>query len=328
MQAHPRIVSLLPSATEMACALGLGDKLVGVTHECDHPAEARSKPVVVRNALALETLSQREIDVAVSERLRAGRSLYELDVELIERLSPDVIITQSLCDVCAPSGNEIARLLGALSKTPEVLWMTPRSLAEIEDNLRELGRATGRLARAERLIGGGRARLEAVEAATRQIEQRPRVFCMEWLDPVYCCGHWVPEMVALAGGEEALGRPGSESVRIAWDDVLAWAPEVLVVMPCGYDLEAASLRAPALFGRRGFGDLPAAREGRIYVVDANSYFARPGPRVVDGVELMAHLLHPGQFRWSGSNDAYRRLGAPGLRTAAALTPPKAVTRVS
>ena len=324
MRTAPRIVSLLPSATEMVCALGLGDHLVGVTHECDYPADATSKPAVVRNALALEAMSQREIDVAVTERLHAGLSLYELDAELIERLSPDLIITQSLCDVCAPSGNDIARLLEALSKTPDILWMTPRSLTEIDDNLRDLGRATGRLARANRLIAEGRARLEAVEAATRPIGRRPRVFCMEWLDPVYCCGHWVPEMVRLAGGEDALGRLGSDSVRIAWDDVLAWAPEVLGIMPCGYDLEAATERTTALFDRPGFYDLPAVREGRVYVVDANSYFARPGPRVVDGVELMAHLLHPLQFRWPGPTDAYRRVNVPGLRAADPSTQPQAV----
>jgi iron complex transport system substrate-binding protein len=310
--AAPRIVSLLPSASEMVCALGLADQLVGVTHECDHPLEARSKPVVVRNALDLGAMSQAEIDAAVSARLRAGLSLYELDSVLIERLSPDLIITQSLCEVCAPSENDVAGLVRALSKTPEVLGMTPRSLAEIDENLRDLGRATGREARAARLIGEGRARLEAVEAITRGIELRPRVFCMEWLDPVYCCGHWVPEMVALAGGEDALGRLGTDSVRIAWDEVLAWAPEVLIVMPCGYDLKAAMARTSALFERPGFFDLPAAREGRVFVVDANSYFARPGPRVVDGVELLAHLLHPDRFGWSGPADAFRRIGLDAM----------------
>ena len=299
----------------MVCTLGLGDQLVGVTHECDYPAEARSKPVVVCNALKLETMSQSEIDRAVTARLRDGLSLYELDAGLIERLSPDLIITQSLCDVCAPSGNDIAALLRALSKTPEILWMTPRSLAEIDENLRDLGRATGRLARADRLIAKGAARLDAVAGATRSSGHRPRVFCMEWLDPIYCCGHWVPEMVALAGGEDALGRLGADSVRISWDEVVAWAPEVLVVMPCGYDLEAAMQRMPALLDRPGFGDLPAAREGQVYVVDANSYFARPGPRVVEGVELMAHLIHPDRIHWAGPADAYARIGAAGAPAA-------------
>ncbi|HZC15402.1 MAG TPA: cobalamin-binding protein [Caulobacteraceae bacterium] len=312
MRSARRIVSLLPSASEMVCALGLGDRLVGVTHECDHPAEAKSKPAVVRNALALETMTQREIDVAVSARLRDGLGLYELDTALIERLSPDLIITQSLCDVCAPSGTEIAELLRTLSRTPEILWMTPRSLAEIDENLRDLGRATGRPARAERLIAEGRARLSALEAATRSIAPRPRVFCMEWLDPVYCSGHWVPEMVRIAGGEDALGRLGADSVRIGWDEVLAWAPEVLVVMPCGYDLEAALQRMPELFGRPGFHDLPAARDGRVYGVDANSYFARPGPRAIDGAELLAHLIRPDRFAWAGPAEAYRRIDTPGL----------------
>jgi iron complex transport system substrate-binding protein len=307
MSARPRIVSLLPSATEMVCALGLADRLVGVTHECDHPAEARTKPAVVRNALPLETMSEREIDVAVSGRIAAGLSLYELDAALIEQLAPDLIITQSLCDVCAPSGNDIAALLATLSRKPEILWMTPRSLAEIDDNLRELGRATGLEAEAEAVIGQGRARLADVETRARAIGRRRRVFCMEWIDPVYCCGHWVPEMVALAGGEDGLGRLHTDSVRIAWRDVLAWAPEVLIVMPCGYDLDAAGERATALLGMPRLAQLPAARSGEIYVVDANSYFARPGPRVVDGTELLAHLIHPDRFGWSGAADAYRRL---------------------
>jgi iron complex transport system substrate-binding protein len=313
MPAGRRIISLLPSATEMVCALGLADQLVGVTHECDHPVDARSKPVVVRNALALETMSEREIDEAVSRRIAAGQSLYELDAPLIEQLSPDLIITQSLCDVCAPSGNDISALLRTLSRKPEILWMTPRSLGEIDDNLRDLGQATGREAEAEAIIRRGNAQLAAVEARTRAIGRRPRAFCMEWIDPVYCCGHWVPEMVALAGGEDRIGRLHTDSVRVDWADVLAWAPEVLIVMPCGYDLRAASARLPALIDMPGLAQLPAARDGQVYVVDANSYFARPGPRVVQGVELLAHLMHPDRFGWSGPADAYRRVDLAQLR---------------
>ena len=291
----------------MVFALGLGDRLIGVTHECDYPAKARLRPAVVRNALPIETMSQAEIDVAVTQRLRDGLSIYELDDALIERLAPDLIITQSLCDVCAPSSNELARLLAVLGKKPEILWMTPRSLSEIEDNIRDLGQATGRSAEAASLIDRGRERISHIAETAARSRNRPRVFCMEWLDPVYCSGHWVPEMVEIAGGIDALGRKGTDSVRIQWQDVLDWAPEVLVVMPCGYSLEAAIDRSSALFDLPGYASLPAVLTNRVYVVDANSYFARPGPRVVAGTELLAHIIHPELFGWQGPADAYLQL---------------------
>ena len=309
----------MPSATEMVFSLGLGDQLVGVTHECDYPLAARSRPAVVRNALPIETMTQREIDRAVTQRLRDGLSIYELDDVLVERLAPDVIITQSLCDVCAPSGNDLARLLAKLSKKPEIVWMTPHSLAEIEGNIRDLGRATGCDVAATRLIECGRQRIAQVVEAAKQAQNCPRVFCMEWLDPVYCSGHWVPEMVELAGGVDALGRLGTDSVRIQWQDVLDWAPEVLVVMPCGYSLEAAFERARPMFDLPGYASLPAVRNNRVHVVDANSYFARPGPRVVEGTELLAHLIHPDLFDWHGRSDAYCDLAMPAEGKAVLLS---------
>jgi iron complex transport system substrate-binding protein len=194
-----------------------------------------------------------------------------------------------------------------LPSKPQILWLTPQSLEQIFDNIRELGEATGRLARAEALIADGRARLAAIAAKTRAISYRPRVFCMEWIDPVYCSGHWVPEMVRIAGGIDEIGRDGSDSVRVSWDDVRRWAPEILILMPCGFDLAGVVERAPALASYRGWSDLPAVRSGRVYAVDANSYFARPGPRVIDGTELLAHLQHPDLFDWNGRPDAYCRV---------------------
>ena len=302
-----RIVSFLPSATEMACALGLSDQLLGVTHECDYPPQIKNKPIVVRNALPLENMSQAEIDVAVTQRLRNGQNLYRVDEMLMQDIAPDLILTQDLCQVCAPSGNEISELLKSLRTKPQILWLTPKSLEQIFDNLRDLGAATGRSEIAETLIAEGRARLAKIDAATRALVSRPRVFCMEWMDPVYCCGHWVPEMVRIAGGFDKLGREGADSVRIQWNDVLQWKPEVLIVMPCGFGLEKAVDEARLLTGYPGWEDLPAVRNGRVYAVDANSYFARPGPRIVEGTELLAHLLHPGLFEWRGPAGAFRRL---------------------
>ncbi len=307
MSTAQRIVSFLPSATEMVCALGLGEQLVGITHECDYPPEVKGKPIVVRNALPVETMSQREIDVAVAQRMRAGLSLYQVDEELLQTLAPDLILTQNLCQVCAPSGNEVAQALRLFPQPPQVLWLTPKSLAEIADNLRELGRATGRLQTAEELIAQGRDKLERVAAVTRELPARPRVFCLEWLDPVYGSGHWLPEMVSLAGGVDALGRAGADSVRIPWADVLQWAPEVLIVTPCGFNLAQVLAQTPTLLAYPGWAELPAVRQERVYAVDANAYFARPGPRVVEGTELLAHLIHPDLFPWAGAKTAYRRL---------------------
>jgi iron complex transport system substrate-binding protein len=306
-----RIISFLPSATEMVCSLGLSDQLLGITHECDYPPQVRDKPIVVRGVLPTERMTQLEIDTAVSERLRNGLSLYQVDEALVRDIAPDLILTQDLCQVCAPSGSEVTRLLNALPTKPQVLWMTPKCIEQIFDNLRELGSATGRLQPAEDLIAASRARLNKIAAAARQVSERPRVFCMEWLDPVYCSGHWVPEMVLLAGGRDGLGRLRSDSVRIPWRDVLAWAPEVLIIMPCGFGLEKAASHAGQMLQYAGWCDLPAVQMNRVYAVDANSYFARPGPRIIEGAELLAHLIHPTLFEWKGPRTAFRRLEAAG-----------------
>jgi iron complex transport system substrate-binding protein len=305
MTASQRIVSFLPSATEMAYALGLADQIVGVTHECDYPPEARTKPVVVRNFLPVEEMSQPEIDAAVTQRMREGLSLYQVDEQLLQQIAPDLILTQNLCQVCAPSGNEVSRVLELLPVKPSILWLTPKSLAEIFDNLRELGLATGRLPVADKLIEQGRTRLERISSLTRRLNDRPRVFCMEWLDPIYCSGHWMPEMIEIAGGIDALARKG-DSVRIAWDEVVKWAPEVLIINPCGFNLDKVIEQSSHLPNYPGWAELPAVRNGRVYAVDANSYFARPGPRVVEGTELLAHLFHPDLFGWD-SPSAFQRL---------------------
>lgn len=302
-----QIVSFLPSATEMACALGLGDQLVGVTHECDYPPEVKAKAVVVRAALPIPEMTQLEIDLAVSERMRDGRSLYEIDELLLQQLAPDLILTQDLCQICAPSGNEVSHALNLLPKKPQVLWLTPNTLDQIFENALQLGEATGRQTEARELVAAGRARLEHVENKTRNISQRPRVFCMEWLDPVYCSGHWVPEMVRIAGGVDQLSRQGGDSVRLSWEEVMEWDPEVLVIMPCGFDLPRVIEECETLPQYPEWSKLSAVRDGRVFAVDANSYFARPGPRVVDGTELLAHLIHPDMFSWDGPATAYSRL---------------------
>jgi iron complex transport system substrate-binding protein len=230
-----------------------------------------------------------------------------VDERLLAQLAPTHILTQELCHVCAPSGNEITRALAALPVKPEILWFTPHSIEEIFGNLRELGAATGTTARAEEIIAAARVRLQKITALTEKTPRRPRVFCLEWIDPYYCCGHWVPEMVELAGGVDGLGCKGKDSVRISWEKIAAWSPEVLIISPCGFGTEKAIAQAKQLLQQPGWNDLPAVRNGRVFAMDANAYLARPGPRVVDGVELLAHLIHPEIFDWNGPPEAFQKI---------------------
>jgi len=286
-----RIVSLLPSATELAFSLGLGDDVVGVSHECDYPAEARTRATVVHCAIPLDDLTAAEIDGAVSTQLRVGGSIYTIDTELLRALDPDLILAQDLCEVCAPSGNETERAIAALDRTPRVLTLAPRTLREIQENLRQLGEVTGRLEVAQTLIESQRERLERV---AREVDGAPRrrVFFLEWIDPMFCGGHWVGEMIECAGGHDALARRGGDSVRVSWDQVGTWAPEVLIVAPCGAHLESATQQARELLEQTRWSEIPAVQAGEVYAVDASSYFARPGPRVFDGIEVLANILHP------------------------------------
>ncbi|HWJ14516.1 MAG TPA: cobalamin-binding protein [Gemmatimonadaceae bacterium] len=277
----PRIVSFLPAGTEIVAALGAGDQLVGRSHECDYPTSAKELPVVSRPAFELGGLTQAEIDSVVAARMRSAESLYLVDEELLRGLEPDVILTQDLCQVCAPSGNELSRAITTLPTKPQVLYLTPRTLAEIDENILAVGRAIGREREALALVASNRARLEAVRAATRGRPRR-RVVFLEWTDPLYCAGHWVPEMIEIAGGEDPFGRAGGDSVRIDLEAVRAFEPEIVVVAPCGFGLPEAERLAR---------ELPAIGGAAVCPVDANAFFARPGPRYSEGVGVLGHLLN-------------------------------------
>jgi iron complex transport system substrate-binding protein len=293
----PRIVSFLPAATEITYALGAGDDLVGRSHECDYPPEVRALPVVSKPALPLDGLSQEEIDSAVAAHLATGESLYQVDEALLDELRPDLVFTQDLCQVCAPSGNELSRALRDMANPPEVLSLTPRNFAEIEDNILAIGAATGRTENARQLVEANRARVRKVKASLREAASRAVAF-LEWTEPLFCAGHWVPEMVTAAGGKDPLGQPGADSQRITWDDVRAASPEIIIVAPCGYGLKEAIAVASRL---------PRVIDAKIYAVDANAYFARPGPRVAEGVELLAHLFHPDVFAWPHQHQPWARI---------------------
>jgi iron complex transport system substrate-binding protein len=275
-----RIVSLLPSATEIVFALGLGDDLLGVTHECDFPPKAAAKPRVTSTALPAEARTSRDIDDGINRLLAEGKSIYHLNRDLLERLQPNLILTQELCDVCAVAYAEVNRVAASVSSAPRVVSLEPNTLDQVLDSILEVGALAGCPERAEAYVAGLRRRLDAVAALSSSDRRRPRVYCMEWLDPPMRAGHWIPDMVALAGGEESFGAAGQPSTKCAWPDIEAYAPEVIVLMPCGYDLqrtlaEAATMRFPA---------------PEVWAVDGSAYFSRPGPRLVDGVEILAYIL--------------------------------------
>ncbi|HEU5063162.1 MAG TPA: ABC transporter substrate-binding protein [Solirubrobacterales bacterium] len=280
-----RIASLVPSATEMLFGLGLGGDVVGVTHECDYPPEAARLPHLTATVLP-DDLDAGEIDAAVKRVVGEGRALYTLDEELLAELSPDLIVTQAVCEVCAVSYDDVVAVATRLPSRPRVLQQDPRTLAEVLEDVIRLGEAAGIEERAAQFHRELEERLKATREAVAGAP-RVRVLALEWLDPPFIGGHWIPEMIEIAGGEDAIGKPGQKSPQVEWEDLRGLEPDAVVAMPCGWYLEDS--RAQALTHRDRLGSLGA---DRVFAVDAASTFSRPGPRLVDGVELLAHLLHP------------------------------------
>ncbi len=281
-----RIVSLVPSATEMLFALGLGDDIVGVTHECDYPPEAQARPRVTRDVLPAD-LSAAEIDAAVKERTLAGESIYELDADALHELAPDLIVTQALCAVCAVSYDDVRAIAEEIDTQPMVVSLDPHTVGEVLGDARTLAQATDSKDAAVDLVREASARIDRVRVLTRAAPRRPRVVALEWLDPPFIAGHWTPQLIEFAGGEDMLGFAGENSVQTTWEEVAAVQPDVVIVMPCGYDAEIAHREAEMHRDQ-----LAAIGAGEIVAVDASAYYSRPGPRLIDGLELMAHILHP------------------------------------
>jgi len=289
-----RICSLLPSATEMVFALGLGRFLSGVSHECDFPPQAARLPKLTRSNIP-SGLPSNQIDATVSSTLETAGSLYELNLSVLESLRPDLILTQRLCDVCAVSFDRVQEAVNNLTSHPKILNLEPRSLEGIFENIRQVAGATDAPEAGEKLANSLRARVEAVRAKTQNIRERPRVLCMEWVDPPYCGGHWMKELVEIAGGRDELARLHKPSVRVEWKQVVEFAPEVIVLTCCGFELDRSVEEAKILSGFEGAHDLPAVRAGRVYATDASHFFSRPGPRIVESLEILAHLIHPELF---------------------------------
>ena len=298
-----RICSFLPSNTEILFMLGLGPNIVGVTHECDYPPDALQIPNVVNSFVKPKELSSPEIDRVIKENREAGKSTYFVDLENLRAARPDIIITQELCEVCAVTGNETVDAIKSLDYTPEIISLYPRGLDDILQTIITIGEATETLKKAEEIVAGLRERIQSVKDKFKDERDCPRVFTLEWLDPPFAAGHWVPEMVEIAGGEAGIIKAHEPSREITWEEVEEFAPQISVVMVCGYDAyqtidEIDSITSNSLWHRT-----PASKKGHVYITDANSYFSRPGPRIVDGLEILAKIIHPETFDYDPIPDS-------------------------
>ena len=305
MGGGPRIVSLLPSATEIVCALGLEENLVGVTHECDFPPSVAGKPVLTSSRISHAVMSSAEIDHAVRAQLDGHGSIYELNAELLAELKPDLVITQELCEVCAVSYKTVREAARVLDADARVVSLEPNTIRDIFGTIRTVGELTGREAEAATVVSELSVRLDALAVLLTEVERRPRTLMLEWLEPPFAPGHWVPEQVAFAGGDPTFGRAGEKSYVTTAEEIEAYAPETVVLIPCGYYKEDILRALPQSRLPRGWHQLPAVGRGEVWAVDAAAYFSRPGPRVVDGAELLARILHPDIFGAPAGREAVR-----------------------
>ena len=302
-----RIVSLLPSATEIVLAIGLHEELIAVTHECDFPEEALKKYQITSNLIDHVNKSSAEIDRHIKAALHNGSSIYGLDQDLLERLSPDLILTQELCDVCAVAYNQVQKAVRIAKSDTTIASLEPTNVEEILESIMTVGRLTGHENQASLVVGELQSRIEIVTSAVQLTTFSPRVLCVEWLDPLMVGGHWVPDLVRLAGGIDGLGQLGKPSFGINPSDVVNYQPEVIVFMPCGFHLDENLAQIKATQFPPEWDEIPAVKLGNTFAVDGSSFFNRPGPRVVDGLELLANILHPELQLQSRSRDIFHRV---------------------
>ncbi len=304
MATSPRVVSLLSSATEIVCALGCEGLLVGRSHECDYPPSILHLPQCSRPRIDV-TGSSREIDERVKSSASQGLSLYDVDSARLRELAPDVILTQTQCEVCAVSLKDVeAAVCGMLDAPAQIVSLHPNSLADLWRDIRLVAAELQVASRGEALIDRLQGRLSKLHAAAQRLEAQPRVACLEWLDPLMAAGNWVPELVEIAGGENLFGTAGLHSPWMDWDDLLVANPEIIVALPCGWDIAKASQELEPLAARPGWADMQAVRSGHVYVTDGNQFFNRPGPRLVESAEILAEMFHPGQFDFGHAQKAW------------------------
>ena len=291
-----RICSFLPSTTEIICELGLVDNLTGITHECDFPEAVNSKERVIMSSIDHKTLTSKEIDDLVTENAKDGKSTYLVDKDKLIAASPDIIFTQGLCEVCAVSGNQVLEAVEVLESRPEIVSLEPGTVDEVLDSIITIGNATGRSEQALELTSNLRNRIENIRSVSERERDKPRVFCLEWLEPPFVAGHWVPDMVEIAGGENGLRSKGEPSIKVEWEEILDFAPHYIFIMPCGFDIDKTLNEIDSVTSNEIWYQTPASQKGNVYLVDANSYFSRPGPRIVDGIEIIARTIHSDLFK--------------------------------
>jgi iron complex transport system substrate-binding protein len=306
-KAASRICSLLPSATEIVFALGLEHRLVAVTHECDFPPEAARFPVITRSTLADGMRRSRDIHAHITGALHGGSSIYHLDQDLLQRLAPDLILTQELCDVCAVSYDTVEHAVRRLPGSPTILSLEPTTLHAILDTIRQVGEATGADGAAETLVLKLERQIKTIADRAQRAARRPRVFALEWLDPPFTAGHWVPQMIGIAGGDAGVAREGLPSTQISWRDIAEYDPEIVVLMPCGFTLERTVEEVAAVSFPEEWNELSAVRSGRVYAVNGSAYFNRPGPRVTVGLQVLAEIIDPEACPRTTPREAWRRL---------------------
>ena len=302
-----RICTFLPSATEIVYALGMGDALYGVSHECDYPAEAKQKPKVVRSRFDAADHTSSEIHRLVADTVSRGEPIYEVDSDVMARAKPDLVITQELCDVCAVSADDVRHAVASLDLVPSLISLDPSSLEGVLRDIETVGGCVDRAERAAELTAGLQHRIDRVQAAATGSSRK--VACIEWLDPLIVAGHWVPEMVSFAGGTDGLAEPGAPSRMMEMKELASYAPDVLILMPCGMDVDRGIDEFQRLSNLQEWRDLPAARAGEVYAVDASGLFSRSGPRLVDGLETLAQLIHPEAFPSPPPEGAAKRVAA-------------------
>ncbi|NHI02807.1 ABC transporter, substrate-binding protein (cluster 8, B12/iron complex) [Candidatus Nitrosotalea sp. TS] len=289
-----RIVSFLPSATEILYELGVGDQVFAVTHECNYPSEAKTKPKVIHSVFDPEKMTSQEIDKKVVDLMKAGKDIYVLDEQVLKNANPNLIVAQGICEVCSPFTKEINKAVAILGVKPEVLILDPRNLGDILDNIIEVGKKVGKLGESQAFVYDLRSRVKIIQHKQKIV--RPQVLCIEWLDPLFTAGHWVPQMVELAGGINGISATGDQSRRMELDEIVKFDPDIIVLMPCGFDVNRTMQEYEKLADKEKWRSLKAVKQGQVYAVNANEYFSKPGPRIVTGLEILAKIINPDTFK--------------------------------
>jgi iron complex transport system substrate-binding protein len=301
-----RIVSFLPSATEILYELGVGDQIVGVTHECNYPEQAKTKPRVIHSSFDPDTMTSQEIDNKVVDLMHSGKDIYILDEQALKKANPNLIISQGICEVCSPYTKEVNRAVTILDNKPEVLILDPRNLDDILTNILEIAKKVGKEKEAQGFIGSLKKRIISVQ--TRPKKSKPKILCVEWLDPLFTAGHWVPQLVEMAGGINGISSTGDQSRRMEIDETIKFDPDIIILMPCGFDVKRTILEYEKLTNNPQWKSLAAVQNSQVYAVNANEYFSKPGPRTVTGLEILAKIIHPETYTdLKIPNDSFQKI---------------------